>query len=303
MFGVRDDRDDRLAGSHTMSKDNQLSRRQSLLGIGAAGATLTGMAGCLGDDETAAETERTSDDGDDGDDENGGETTKKGRLALEVVCHEPGEAMLRVRNEATDEVEVDWKVTIDDVDLEALATLVHRFENVDELDDYDGDLDDYDDELDDYDGNDYDRLEDFLDEIGLDDVDVEDLEGKQITLEGTTLTIGKREIDLRMIAEKKGIDLDDAPIDLEKLSGTLTIPKGADETFWAGVLTEGTNVDLYYDGKKVDSVDIDAADCEHGDETKKSGEDDHDHDHDHGDETKKGGEDDNGDHDHDHDHN
>ena len=245
-----------------MSEENRISRRQSLLGIGATGATLTGLAGCLGSDETASESDTKQTSKKKGD-ENGDDSEKKGALALEVVCHEKGEAELRVRNQATEAVEVDWQVTIDDLDLDDLDD---DFD--DDFDDFDDDdLDDLDDDLDDYDGNELKAvLAELLDDY---DVDVEDLEGKQITLEGTTLTVGKRTIDLKAVAAKKGIDLDDAPIDLEKLSGSLTVPKGADETFWADVVTMDADVELSYDGKKVESVSIDAAGCEHDEDGKK----------------------------------
>ena len=240
-----------------MSDDNLLSRRQSLLGIGAVGTALgggaLGVSGVFDSEETAEDKtkgdKQKSGNGDktgDQDDQDD-ETAAKAGLELEVVCHEGGEAKVRVRNKRSDEAELSWKVDIDGLDLDDL--------DIDDLDDLDED---------DFDEDDLAALEAYAQSQGLNVTaeDLEHLEGKQIELDGTTLDLGKKTIDLEKLAEKKGVDLEDTEFDLDKLYGKVTVPKGGVESFWAAALSKDSNVELYYDGKRIESVSVDTAACQ-----------------------------------------
>ncbi|NUC73318.1 hypothetical protein HTZ84_13520 [Haloterrigena sp. SYSU A558-1] len=236
-----------------MSEDDLLSRRQSLLGIGAVGTALGGSAlgvsGVFDGDETdgkktdgkkrAAGDDKKDDDRDD-------EAATKAGLDLEVVCHESGEAAVRVRNERSVEATLSWKVDVDGLELGDLDTAA--LEEVDP---------------DDFDEDDTAALEAYARSQGMnvDADDLERLEGKRIELNGTTLDLGKRTIDLEELAEEKGVDLEDAEFDLDKLYGTVTVPKGGVESFRAVALSKDSAVELYYDGKRIESVSVDTAAC------------------------------------------
>ncbi|ELY58904.1 hypothetical protein C493_05645 [Natronolimnohabitans innermongolicus JCM 12255] len=217
-----------------------------------------------GDDQSK---EKGTDDTDTKDKKN---DDPKGTLTLELVCHGKGDAEFRVVNDDTKNAKVDWKVSIDDFDFEDLDDLTDA-NGIEDIPDDNGfeDIDDLDDITD---ANGIEDVPDdngFEDAFDVGDLDLEDLEGKQVTLEGTTLDVGKRMFDLRQVVSEKR--LKEMGIDVDKLSGTLTVPKNADETFWAGIISKDSNVDLYYDGKKVDSVKVDEADCKGDDSKKKNG--------------------------------
>ncbi|WP_440770592.1 hypothetical protein [Natronorubrum sp. DTA28] len=88
-----------------MTKFNSLSRRESLLGIGAAGTVLGGSA--LGISSVMA-----GDDSDGkSDDKNAVDTDPKtGAFKLDLVCFEKGNAKLSVYNETKEAAKVNWAV-------------------------------------------------------------------------------------------------------------------------------------------------------------------------------------------------
>ncbi|WP_152423355.1 hypothetical protein [Haloterrigena salina] len=238
-----------------MSEDDLLSRRQSLLGIGAVGTAISGTAvgvsGVFDGDETAEKKTdgkklAAGDDDKKDDADQDDEAATKAGLDLEVVCHESGEATVRVRNERSAEATLSWKVDVDGLELGALDMAA-----LEELD------------PDDFDENDTAALEAYARSQGMnvDADDLERLEGKRIELNGTTLDLGKQTIDLERLAEEKGVDLEDAEFDLDKLYGTVTVPKGGVESFRAAALSMDSAVELYYDGKRIESVSVDTAAC------------------------------------------
>ncbi|QSX00112.1 hypothetical protein [Haloterrigena alkaliphila] len=141
-----------------MDKFNSLSRRESLLGIGAAGTLLGG--GALGVSSAVAgeDSKNKTDDATDGETV----TSKKGRFELGLVCYEKGTAEFRVSNETGAAAKVNWTVdlgrsVVDGTDTDADDGDVDEdfdpdgetIEDGQEVDD-DGDDDDDDDDNGDY---------------------------------------------------------------------------------------------------------------------------------------------------------
>ncbi|SDJ39341.1 hypothetical protein [Natronorubrum texcoconense] len=205
-----------------MTKFNSLSRRESLLGIGAAGTVLGGSA--LGISSVMA-----GDDSDDkADDKNAADTDPKtGAFELDLVCFEKGNAKLSVYNETKEAAKVNWTV-----DNGAHGGVGNGDANGDEQgadEDFDPDGETIED------GEEVDEDDNGDDDNGHDDDGYDN-------------------------GDDTGYDNgDDAEYGLE---GKLTVPEKDSETFWVGTVTKDSTVTVYADGKKVASADVEKLECE-----------------------------------------
>lgn len=226
-----------------MSEDNLLSRRQSLLGIGAVGTALGGSAlgvsSVFDGDETAGEKtdgkkQAAGDDDKKDDHDRDDETATKAGLDLEVVCHEGGEAKVRVRNKRSEEATLSWKVDIDGLDLDDL--------DMDDLDDLDPD---------DFDEDDMAALEAYARSQGM-NVDADDL-GR---LEGAATV---REAKFRVRNHSKEDVKLGWTVNSDKQGGKCYVDAKGTDSFWVTVLDDRkTSVTVTYEGEAVDTEKADA---------------------------------------------
>ncbi|MCU4742897.1 hypothetical protein OB955_18800 [Halobacteria archaeon AArc-m2/3/4] len=235
-----------------MTERNSLSRRESLLGIGAAGTVLGGTALGIssvmaGDDDEKGKDNETDSEGkgddsktdqekeeqkakdEDEDDQEDTDGEKKGAFELALVCHRKGKATFRVHNDLSEAAKVSW--------------------STDTAGQTDGDTDDN--------GDDGEADEDF-------DPDGETIEdGEEVDDDGDDNgDNGDTDTDNGDTDTNNGdTDTDDGYEDGD-FSGKVTVPKKDSETFETDVVSKDTTVSLYYDGKKVATEDVDKDVCE-----------------------------------------